>query len=145
MVDSAGDDRWSLLAADLGIGDTASDGAAAAPPAGDAPPKRRRRRRSRKPGSGEGNPGEPLEGGADIIDPGESLDPTGNDETTPDGTTKKRRRRRSRRNAGDDNGAGGVESVVVVEADDAGDEAAEPVLVANLPSWQELIDGLYRP
>ena len=90
---------------------------------------------------------EPLEGGADIIDPGESLEPTGTDEIRRrTATPKKRRRRRSRRKAGDDNGADGVaESVVVVEADDAGDEAAEPVSVANLPSWQELIDGLYRP
>jgi hypothetical protein len=147
MADSTGEDRWSALAADLGIGGPTPNGPPPLPTADGGPPKRRRRRRSRKSGPGEGGTGEPLEGAADIIDPGETREPTGPEELSPDGTLKKRRRRRSRRKVVDENGApnGVAETVAVAEADHDDDEAAEPVSVANLPSWQELIDGLYRP
>jgi hypothetical protein len=146
MPDSTDEDRWARLAAELDLA-----GSAPAPsdvaPIGDAPTKRRRRRRSRKPGLIDGANGAPL----DVADNDEGPPPlpTAGDESDfmPDGSPKKRRRRRTRRKPGDEsaevNDIGAT--VAVDDADNNDDDAAEPVSVANLPSWQELIDGLYRP
>ena len=146
MPDSTDEDRWARLAADLDLAGP-TPAAVDAAPAGDGPPKRRRRRRSRKSGMVDGVNGAPQ----DVVE-GDELPPPlpgagADDELSPDGTPKKRRRRRPRRNPGDAvgevNGVG--EAIAVADADNNDDDAAEPVSVANLPSWQELIDGLHRP
>lgn len=139
MADMTDDDRWAKLASELGLDEKPKKPAASDAQVDDAAPKRRRRR-SRKPGSEDPNSPEPTEDGADIIDPGETLE--AGDETSSD-KPKKRRRRRGRKKSDLAEKASAEETVGTETIED--DELAEPVSVANLPSWQELIDGLYRP
>lgn len=144
MVESTDDDRWAALATDLGVNES-EPVSHTPPPLPGAPPKRRRRRRSRKGLAGEGIMSEPNGDSQD--EPTEERDaPTGDEPVGEDGL-KKRRRRRSRRVKDEVNGEAGTssEAVAVAEVDDDLDYAAEPVSVAGLPSWQELIDGLHRP
>jgi hypothetical protein len=146
MPDSTDEDRWARLAAELNQDTPPPLPNAAAAPAGEGPPKRRRRRRSRKPDVGEVENGAPMDA-AVTDEPMETGESDGDNELAADGTPKKRRRRRSRRKLGDEVGApnGVAGAVAIADAGDNDDEAAEPVSVANLPSWQELIDGLHRP
>ncbi len=145
MADSTDEDRWASLAADLGVdGSTPTTQATIAAPV-DGAPKKRRRRRPRKAAPAEGAIAEPND---DVPgEPDDAPELTDREELSPDGTPKKRRRRRSRRKPGEANGDAteATDTVAVAEAVDDDDDAAEPVSVANLPSWQELIDGLHRP
>ncbi len=147
MADSTDEDRWASLAADLGVdGSTPTTQADPAAPA-DGPPKKRRRRRPRKAAPADGAIAEPVDEASSEPDDAPEPELTDREELSADGTPKKRRRRRSRRKPDEANGdvAVATDAVAVAEVGDDDDDAAEPVSVANLPSWQELIDGLHRP
>lgn len=151
MSDSTGKDHWAQLAESLGvIGD--ADVANTQEPAGGTAEgtKRRRRRRSRK---------KPTEADAPAVDSGDdSAEEVATEAPAPelpapdpkaeaaDGEPAKRRRRRSRKKKPAEGEAPAEEGVAAVLDDEApGEGPSEPVSVAHLPTWQEIIDGLYRP
>ena len=160
------DDDWDSLADNLGLGDThpPETPPQPAPQAEEAPrgrgrrkssddaPKRRRRAPKAETTEGEPMPADDFAGGivfdaeATVTEPGEQTE-----ELDADGQPRKRRRRRSRRKKTDTESAtpaavGAVEG----EAEDGDTEPAdissiEAYASLNMPSWQELIDGLYKP
>lgn len=144
MVESTDDDQWAALAADLGLNES-EPVSQTPPPLPEGPPKRRRRRRSRKASTGEGIMSEPISDSLD--EPIVRDEPLPGGELADDDGPKKRRRRRSRRDKSDVEGEAmaSPEAIAVADAEDELDYAAEPVSVAGLPTWQELIDGLHRP
>lgn len=136
------DDSWSSLAQELGLGDDPI-----------APP----------------SPGELLltdlpdahDEDDTAIEPGLSSEPTvepaEGDEPGEDGKRRRRRRRRRRKGAPGEAATDGVEPADdAAEADDETDDSPStetPADIAmrdvvanwNVPSWDELIGGLYRP
>jgi hypothetical protein len=156
-------DEWDNMLDNLGLGDTHPPEAPPEPPpeSAEAPRGRRRRssedapkRRRRAPKS-ETTEGEPMpvdEFAGGIISELDAPSDEGAEPSTEgdEGEPRKRRRRRSRRKKGTAEGAlVDAEAGVAEGMEDDG----EPVDVSpienyaslNIPSWQELIDGLYKP
>lgn len=136
MSEAKDDDRWSQLAAELGALD-AKPAPVLDEPVGDEPPKRRRRRRSRRTSAdavGAADPTFESTVGAEA----------GSEAPADDSAAPKRRRRRGPKTKAALADAANGERFDVSQ-DDGGDEPVEPMSIANLPSWQQLIDNLYRP
>ena len=154
------DDEWANLADNLGLGDTHPP--ESPPPAEEAPrgrgrrkssddaPKRRRRAPKPETTEGEPMPVDDFAGGivSDIEAPeGEQSESFAEGEG---GEPRKRRRRRSRKKkVGPEGAPVEAEAGVIESTDDDGEPVdmspIENYASLNMPSWQELIDGLYKP
>lgn len=143
--ENSADDSWSSLAQELGLGDepapVASEAAAIEPHLSDLP---------------DADDGEDT-----ALEPGLSAEPVAEsaegEETGEDGKRRRRRRRR-RRKGGPADASGepagestesvedGDEEPVAAIAESSADVAMRDVVANwNVPSWDELIGGLYRP
>ncbi len=116
---------------------------------GEAPPRRRRR----EPKPAADAPVDPFLVGLDAELPGEPAGEAGDgsEPLGPDGEPRKRRRRRGRRK-GAPAEAGAVPEGVAAPVEVAEDDGEEVDLAPietysslNIPTWQQLIDGLYKP
>ncbi len=140
----AADDSWSSLAQELGLGDEPSPAA----PLIDSPVE---------PPLPEMPDAEDFEDTA--LEPDLSSEPSSeSDEQGEDGKRRRRRRRRRRKGGGPDSGetiadpADGAEAfddgtdAAAVEGETPADLAMRDVVANwNVPTWDELIAGLYRP
>jgi hypothetical protein len=144
---SSPDDNWDQLAELLGLGEEKL-----ATPAPTKPVAERGRRRSRRAAeprhereSKDAMEPDSVSDVEEIEVPAES--PTDDDETPEgDAPAKKRRRRRSRRKkATPEEAAPSAETPESTGADDEDADLAESYASLKMPTWQELIDSLYRP
>jgi hypothetical protein len=146
--DIAADDSWSSLAQELGLGDEPV--AAPAPSAAEAITPHL----SELPDAEDGED--------TALEPGLAAEPSAEGDESGEGDDGKRRRRRRRRRrkggpaeGGDANGDASAESGDADEdgPDESANEGETPADIAmrdvvanwNVPSWDELIAGLYRP
>ncbi len=143
--ENSADDSWSSLAQELGLGDeptpAASEAAEIEPHLSDLP---------------DADDGEDT-----ALEPGLNSEPTAEsaegEETGEDGKRRRRRRRRRRKGgpvdaAGEPTGEAsesfeeGDDEPVAASTETSADVAMRDVVANwNVPSWDELIGGLYRP
>jgi len=136
----AADDPWAQLAAELGVEDQPV--AAKSERAEASPARKPRRRRSRKADEPPADQEDPV--ALEVPQDAEVETEADVAVATVDDAPKKKRRRRSRKKKPT---AGEEATAATPTADGPDDDAGPPESFADLkmPSWQELIDGLFRP